>query len=528
MKIFNYKGFWLPFLGRGRGMRLFLLLISLSSCRKDFGTMANPGNLSFSQDTVLMNRVFSNVSSSTRQFKVYNPGNEDIMISKIALARGEASFYRLNVDGRAGKSIVNTTILAKDSLFVFVEATVDVDQVDDDDFFYRDDIIFYSEVKEQKVHLEALVLDVHLIRPDRTQNPDGSFDYETIVLGKDDEGDPIRIKGTMLSGNVTFSNDKPYLIYDYIGVPENGTLTLDAGTILYFHKNSGIIVNKNAKLIGNGTLDAPVFLEDDRLEPEFEDAPGQWGTVWIRAGSRGNKLDHSIIKNSSLGILVDSMVSNQPTLTLKNTQIYNSAGFGLLGRYAYINGENVVIGNSGQSSFAGTQGGKYNFVHTTFANYFSDGFRQFPSVLINNFLNVFDENNREITVGYPLYEADFKNCIIAGNQGVELLLEKIEDTAFNYHFLNTAIQFDTENNNLLNSPLYDFENADDYQNIILNPNWDFRESNRNDFTIGEESEVINLADKNAALAVPFDILGINRTAAPDMGAYQHVVFEEEE
>lgn len=505
-----------------------LLLIVFSSCRKDFDTVVNKGNLTFSRDTVLLNRVFSEISSSTRQFKVYNSSNDDITIPRITLGKGESSFYRLNVDGIPGKDFENINILARDSIFIFVEATIDFSKVSDADFFYRDEVVFYSENDEQRVHLEALVLDVNLIRPDRTQNPDGGFDYETIVLGKDSNGETIRIKGTMLTGNTTFTNDKPYLIYGYVGVPENGTLTLEEGTTLYFHNNSGIIVNKNARLIGNGTLDAPVLLEDDRLEPEFEDAPGQWGTVWIRAGSQGNRLHYTTIKNSGLGILVDSMYNGQPTLTLKNTRIYNSAGFGLLGRYAHIIGENVVIGNSGQSSFAGTQGGKYVFTHSTFANYFSGGFRQFPAVLLNNFLRVTDGSNNEITVAYPLSSANFTNSIIDGNQSVELLLEKVDEADFNYNFSHTAIKFDTDNNSLLNNPLYDFDNADHYKNIILNPNLDFRDDTVNDFIIGETSEVINLADKNAALTVPLDILGVDRTTSPDMGAYQHIVFEEEE
>ncbi len=488
--------------------------------------MLSQGTLTFSQDTVLLNRVFSNISSSTQKFKVYNHSNDNITIPKIALANGENSFYRLNVDGIPGKTFEKINILAKDSIFIFVEATIDFDKITDNDFFYRDEVVFYSESEEQKVHLEALVLDVNLIRPDRTQNPDGSFSYETIVLGKDSDGELVQIKGAMLSGNTTFSGDKPYLIYDYLGVPENASLTLEPGATLYFHNNSGIIVNKNAKIISNGTLGAPVLLEDDRLEPEFEDTPGQWGTVWIRAGSKGNKLNYTTIKNSSLGILADSMVINQPTLTLKNTQIYNSAGFGVLGRYAHIYGENVVIGNSGRSSFAGTQGGSYNFVHSTFANYFSAGFREFPTVLLNNFLTI-TKDNTEATVAYPLAAANFKNCIIAGSQDVELLLERVEEADFNYSFLNTAFQFDTNNNSLLNNPLYDFTNTSEYKGVLLNPKWDFKNRSNNEFIIGEASEVINLADKNAALAVPADILGINRIIAPDMGAYQHIIFEEE-
>ena len=45
--------------------------------------------------------------------------------------------------------------------------------------------------------------------------------------------------------------------------------------------------------------------------------------------------------------------------------------------------------------------------------------------------------------------------------------------------------------------------------------------------IGQDSEAINNADINGATLVPFDILNINRTTTPDIGAYQHIIFEEE-
>ena len=122
-------------------MRIFytftivFLIIVFGSCRKDFGTIQSSGELEFSVDTVLLNRVFDSISSSTQSFKVYNRGNDPITIPNIALGRGENSFYRLNVDGIPGRSFKNIDILGKDSIFVFVEATIDFEQVNDIDFF---------------------------------------------------------------------------------------------------------------------------------------------------------------------------------------------------------------------------------------------------------------------------------------------------------------------------------------------------------------------------------------------------------
>lgn len=504
-------------------------LIFLSACRKDFDTIESKGNLEFSKDTVLLNRVFDNISSSTQSFKVYNRSDDDITIPRISLGRGESSFYRLNVDGIPGKSFENIDILAKDSIYVFVEATIDFDQVTDTEFFYRDEIIFYAADAEQEVNLEALVLDVHLIRPDREEQPDGSFLYEGIVLGMDDEGEPFGVKGTYLEHNSTFTNEKPYLIYGYIGVPEGGSLTIDPGAILYFHAESGIIVEKNASLIVNGDLENQVLFEDDRLEPDFEDVPGQWGTIWLRSGSKNNHMDYAVIKNSSIGLIVDSIGSNtEPTLTIKNTQIYNTSNFGIIGRETNILGQNLVIGNNGMSSLACTMGGTYQFDHCTFANFWSNSFRQFPAVLINNFFSYFEEDGTEVIELRDLSKADFSNCILAGNQNIEFLPDRVEGSAFNFHIKNCMLQFETTNTEIRNSPLYDFNDENIYQNIIINGITHFKDVSLNEYNIGQDSEAINKGDVTTALQVQFDILGIDRTTAPDIGAYQHINFEEED
>ena len=506
---------------------LVAILLLFGSCRKDFGTIISKGNLEFSKDTVLLNRVFDDISSSTQSFKVYNRSNDDITIPRIALGRGENSFYRLNVDGIAGKSFENIDILAKDSIYVFVEATVDFDQVTDAEFFYRDSVVFYAETSEQDVKLEALVMDVNLIRPDRAAQPDGSYIYEEITLGMDADGEMIAVRGVLLEGNTTFTNEKPYLIYDYIGVPSGATLTIEEGATLYFHNNSGIIVQNDASLKVEGSLQNPVLFEDDRLEPDFEDIPGLWGTIWMMEGSKDNEIDYAIIKNNSIGVLVDSKQGTEPTLIVKNTQIYNTANFGLWGRGANVLGENVVIGNNGLSSLACTMGGVYNFTHCTFANYWSNDFRQFPTVLINNFLSYYDTNGNEVIELKELQAVNFTNCIIEGNQNIEFLLDKLEGSSFNYNVKNCMLRFQTTNSELLANPLYDFTNTDIYQQIILNGTPHFKDTELNDYLIGQDSDAINKADHTFVLQIPVDILGIDRTTAPDIGAYQHVVFEEE-
>ena len=98
------------------------IIISISSCRKDFVFEQSTGNLGFSKDTVYLDTVFTNTGSSTYTLKVYNKSNNDILIPKIQLGKGAASKYRMTFDGMRGengKIFNNVELLAKDSMYVF-------------------------------------------------------------------------------------------------------------------------------------------------------------------------------------------------------------------------------------------------------------------------------------------------------------------------------------------------------------------------------------------------------------------------
>src|SRR5690606_9653960 len=198
--------------------------------------------------------------------------------------------------------------------------------------------------------------------------------------------DETNVQGRFLTdAELTFTKDKPYVIYGYAAVGENKTLTIEAGARVHFHANSGLLVTNNASLKVNGqfspdqtTMTNEVIFESDRLEPFFDNIPGQWGTIWLFQGSKENDINFATVKNATIGILAENNPTSAiPKLTIKNSKIYNSSNFGILGRATSITAENVVLNNAGQAAFAGTYGGSYNFTHCTIANYWSSSFRQF-------------------------------------------------------------------------------------------------------------------------------------------------------
>jgi hypothetical protein len=415
-------------------------------------------------------------------------------------------------------------------MFIFIETTFDIQDVvtADNQFLYTDAIEFDSGSNLQTVELVTLVKDAVFIYPNR----DANGVIETLTFDVDGDGidDETNVQGRFLEDDeLTFTNEKPYVIYGYAAVGATKTLTVEAGARVHFHANSGLLVTNNGSLKVNGELSTDqdlleneVIFEGDRLEPLYENIPGQWGTIWLFNGSVENEINFATIKNASVGILVEG---NQDApidkLTIHNSKLYNHSNFGILGRATSITAENVVFNRSGQSSFAGTYGGKYNFTHCTIANYWSNSFRQFPSVLLNNF--VVDEN--EVVFTNDLVEANFNNCIIYGNDNPEVILEEENGSAFNFKFTNCLIRFQNTNN-AFTGPNYDFDDVSLYDECIFNQEPNFLDPANNMLIIGDDSEAIEEGSTMIPTVFTTDILNVTRTSPPDIGAYQHITFED--
>lgn len=505
------------------------MLIFWSSCREDFVFTPSTGNLVFERDTVYLDTVFTNIGSSTYNLKVYNRSSNDIVIPTIQLEQGINSYYRLNVDGSTGsegaaegKIFENIELLANDSLFIFIETTIDIEELPnlDNQFLYTDRILFDAGNNQQDVDLVTLVKDAVFIFPSR--DPDTGI-IETLKFDVNGDGieEETEIQGRFLSDEeLIFTNEKPYVIYGYAGVGSGKTLEMQPGARVHFHRDSGILVTGGASLNINGSIsndpdlmENEVILQGDRLEPFFEDVPGQWGAIWLFNESFDNTISYATIKNATVGILSegnDQSVNDK--LNISNAQIYNSSAFGILGRATSIKAENVVINSSGQSSFAGIIGGRYNLTHCTIANYWTNSFRDFPSLLFNDFTQV-DEST---VVTNPLF-VRLNNSIVYGNDNPEFIWSQAGED-FDFKFSNNLLRFN--NSNLEGTPNYDFSNTDLYENNVFNVDPVFEDPFKNLMRIDNSSGANGIGSTVFSSQVPFDILGIQRGNEPDSGAYE--------
>ncbi|WP_152285591.1 hypothetical protein [Flavicella marina] len=495
-------------------LSLCVILLLSFSCRKDFTSIPSSGNLTFSTDTVFLDTVFSNISSSTYALKVYNPSSDDINIPSINLGRQD-SYYRLNVDGQPGTSFQNILLRGKDSLYIFIEGTINYAS---ESPLYTDSIVFDAGDKLQDVKLVTLVQDAHFIYVNN------EIDTDTITPYFISNASTRKIHYLTDEEIAIFNdeaNQKSIVIYGYCGLASGKTLTIAKNKKIHFHKNSALVIEKDASLIANGTLDEKITIEGDRLEPEFSEIPGQWEAIWLRAGSKNNSLNHISIRNGAFGIVCDSLSTDgsTPTLSINNAEIYNNSEYGILANHSNITAENLVIGNTRNASLAIVNGGTYDVNHATFANYWSGSIRRASTVQIGN-TKVFDfpeETSTNLSVSIT-------NSAIDGNSGQELFLEKNESDTFDYLFQNCAIKF----TNTSSDPLYDFTDTNHYIEILLNGSANYFDTSLNEFIIGEESDFINKADATNAARTPLDILEVDRTSAPDIGAYQHIIFPTEE
>jgi hypothetical protein len=263
-----------------------------------------------------------------------------------------------------------------------------------------------------------------------------------------------------------------------------------------------------------------VTFEGDRLEPLYEDIPGQWGTIWLRSGSINNSINHLTLKNATLGLLVENCVLN-----IQNSQIYNSANYGILARGATMNNcENLVINLAGQASLACSLGGSYQFKHCTFNNNWASSNQ--VAVLVSNYEEQADGTN----ITGSLNQANFYNCIIYSSNNIGLFLDKISDDAFPFLFdvKNCLIKFRDSGTSLASNPIYTFIRTPTVENgNIKNKDPKFFNANLNKLNISDDPLGGAFQKGSLSYLVPLDVLGLPRTSnPPDMGAYQSAAFPE--
>lgn len=418
-----------------RGILTLLLVVVMAAlttqCRKNSFTDDSSAVLEFSMDTVLFDTVFNTVGSTTATLKVYNRNNQGVR-TNISLTGGSQSQYRLNVNGLPGDEFTEVEIYGQDSIFIFVEVTVDPS--DSLHPFVEDIIRFNTNGNEQKVNLLAWGWDAIFYTPNV---------FPTNGLP------PYRIIDPAPNATTVWTPEKPIVIYGYAVVDEGDHLEIQPGTRIFMHAGSGLWVYKDGSITAEGTAEEPIVFQGDRLEAFYQDQPGQWDRIWINEGNQTNVLRHVIIKNSFIGIQAETLPfagnetapTSSNTLVIENCRIYNTSLIGLLARNYKIEAQNNLFYDSGQYLMAVSGGGEYRFNRCTFANYWNFSSRQTPLLLLTNAY----ENPPGVLQVRSIENTVFSNCIFYGNNDNELELAFDEDGVnIDITFKNSLVKYDLE------------------------------------------------------------------------------------
>lgn len=496
-----------------------ILLNLLAGCDGlDENYSTNPNHrLSFSTDTLSFDTVFTTVGSATKQLMVYNHNNEPLNIERIIQASPSTSGFRINVDGRKGDNFDNIRIAANDSMYVFVEVTVNPNGKDQP-LLIQDSIQFsYNSVK-QTVLLEACGQDVKLIKGGQT-----------------------------FSEDTRLTAERPYLIYDSLTIGNGVTAEIEEGTIFYMHDKAKIIVE--GTIVANGSLEKPIIFRGDRLDFILNDllpydrTPGQWEGIVFKNESFGNVFNHVIVRNGNNGIFCEPSEPENSKLKINNSQITNMDG----NLFTAINC-NVEAANSEFTNATGDVmmlvGGKYDFTHCTIANYMSLKSRHSLSQdgESSQTLRLWDNVTVGNTAGvYMLLQANFNNCIIDGSHRAANNLEDgelqisfgdkytLRSTGPSYLFNHCVIKLQQMDDAGFNDVIFVTEN--DENKIEYRMTGGERNKYMYDFRPDKETTPgVGKADLFVTQKYPVDRYGVNRLAnnGPDVGAYEYVAKEEEE
>lgn len=450
------------------GASFWILLMAVSCNRDDINFESPTQLLRFSADTVFCDTVYNQVRSETYAVKIYNNEDKDVMIPKISLGSGNASLYRINVDGKAGTDFTNVPLRKNDSLYIFVEIApvANAPQA-----IAEDQINVETPAGKQHVTLFSVVQDAEFYIESKT-NPN------------------------ILTNNTNWTNEKAKIIFGNLTLDAGKKLDIQKGTKVYFFKNSALKIGKNAELNVKGELNNEVIFRGDRSETKYDTIPKNWQGISFDVGAKLD-MNYARVFGGTRGL---QMI--ETTAAIKNSIIHTHQEYGIYAVKSNITASNLVMNNCGEADLGIFKGGTYNITHSTVANYW-DFNTALPSIGIyatNEYQNNATLENGPLTL-------NVKNSIIYGSAENMVELKPISGQTFTTDFSYNLLKYGSKANYAA-------------PNSIKNQDPKFQ----NYFT-----QKLNLRVKADSPAkgkgvylssFPTDIAGVTRTNPPTIGAYQ--------
>ena len=221
----------------------------LTSCKKDSFITDAYARLNITSDTLKYDTVFTTIGSITKSFKIINENNQKLRLGKVKLMGGSGSSFKMNVDGIATNETNDLDIAANDSIYVFVSVTINPN-ASNLPFIVSDSILISYNGNTRFVQLQSFGQNANFLR------------------------------NKVITDNVVWTNNLPYVILGSIRVDTTATLTIQPGCRIYSHADAPFIVD--GTLTVNGTKTNNVVFAGDRLDDVYKDLPASWPGIYFR------------------------------------------------------------------------------------------------------------------------------------------------------------------------------------------------------------------------------------------------------
>lgn len=380
------------------GLLPLTLCLLIAACKKDSFITSGDAGILTSVDSLKYDTVFTSIGSITQSFKINNPNNQKLLLDKVTLMGGAASAFKINVNGVPAAEVSDIEVAAGDSIYVFVTVNINPN-TNNLPFIVRDSVQIAYNGNKRFVQLEAFGQNANFLR------------------------------NRIITGNITWTNNLPYVILGSLQVDTNAILTLAPGCKIFSHADAPFIID--GSLVVNGTREEQVVFTGDRLDGGYKDFPASWPGIYFRGSSKSNVLTHTIVKNAYQAIVVEQPSGNaQPKIILHQCVVENAYDAGILCVNSSLQADNSLVSNSGKNINI-VYGGEYAFTNCTVAGYSSYLSHKNPVLTANNFAV---QNGITYTANLA---ANFRNCIFWGEDGVvenEVIVNKQGTNSFTVTF----------------------------------------------------------------------------------------------
>ena len=370
----------------------------ISSCKKDSFITTSDALIETSVDSLKYDTVFTSIGSITQSFKISNVNNQRLLLSKVKLAGGATSSFKVNINGYAASEINDIEIAPNDSLYVFVTVNINPNAANLP-FVVKDSIQILFNGNSRVIKLEAFGQNANFLR------------------------------NKIIKGNITWTNNLPYVILGSLLVDTAASLTIEAGCRIYSHANAPIIID--GTLITNGTNQQPVIFAGDRLDEDYKSFPASWPGIYFRGSSIDNMLKFTTVKNAYQAIVAEKPSANtNPKVIMQQCIIDNAFDAGIYCVNSSLQASNSLISNCGKN-VQFIYGGDYTLTNCTVAAYSSYISHKNPVLTVSNYAS---QNGNTIAADL---NAIFRNCIFWAEESTvdnEVSVNKQGSTNFTVNF----------------------------------------------------------------------------------------------